>query len=385
MVFIDPICYRFCFGCVTPGPHEPFLKTVYQQLMAELKPFMIPFLKECFLISCERSKGERGLLISVEMVPGMINGHDVIERYWDDLFTALQDDALYGFRIDCMPEHDFKKYGPKKTKYTRRYMQLFSLLNERRQFGSYLPENCQLIQEVLDCPNDDLSDIVVPLRHVRNSNPFEVSLYAVAVGANETKETRFTLVTSRDGIAQPGWLHQLNLIIPRFMLGEQSGVFAFQTSWVNAMKTLGEHYNTAFGTIGMDAPPALYVYHGSSCYDDEAVRWHSKRYFDQYIPGYGWCTLLNAHQYAMTGNTENFTERLHPIQLANGNVITVLNGDMQRVTREEAQSVRAIFKPFLPPSHVRFSADGIPPSFRLGFTPDEIHYIGNDIYSFELS
>ena len=65
MVFIDPICYRFCFGCVTPGPHEPLLKTVYQQLLTELKPFLIPFLKGCFLIDCIRLEGERGLLSSM--------------------------------------------------------------------------------------------------------------------------------------------------------------------------------------------------------------------------------------------------------------------------------------------------------------------------------
>ena len=384
MIFLDPICFRLCFSCITSQINEPYIKIVYQNLVSGLKPIVLPFLKTGFLKPVMWSEGDQGYLGTVKWVPSALNGADVTENYYDYLLEKLQKNDLHGFMLSCTPENDLKKYGQKQTKYAKNYMKLFTKLDECRLSNSLSPESRRMIQDLFDCPDENLSDISVPIHHLRNSMPFEVSLYTITCKESKFNKTHYIFRADNSDLMASSFLHQLNLVIPRFLLGRQDSTYAFQSSWMEAIKQLGEHYSISFGTIGLDAPPEHYVYHGNTCYDDSSIRMLSKRYFDQYISGYSWCTLLNARQFALISHQVNAISQLTLATLANGNAILTLNGNINSTTHEEAQIIRSIFKPYLPPVPITFPAGGIPPSFRLGFSIDEIEYVGNDLYSFQI-
>ena len=356
--YIDPICYSFFFSTILKKEDEGYLRQVFLQTLHECKAWLL-------------QEGNLGAEVPLDLIS--IHGRNLLGHHWftfqNKSIKDLDIDACDGImqREDCSmlelcdePKANLHFSSP-AGKSGKKCERLLKKTKKDQIDSTYIQE----LSEMLSCPSDSLDDVRVPVTMVRGTSLFIIEWRRWPVIYHESEYIGMT----PDFSPSPYELQELMIRIPRYLIGDQVSVLAMQNKWQQKLISLGERYACSMGSIMMDTP-ATQGWGAFSCYDDGVdydQRWH----YPSQIPGYCWGMLINAAQKEKLPTDQN--EGFHCVKdLANGNRYYQLTEDMRCINREQGTFLRNFFKQSLPTDPLGVCWDGIPPSYRLCFSPEDV-------------
>lgn len=385
--FIDPVCYRIYFGGISENDQDQFIKDVFITLINSFKKQLVSYLSiglpKTYRDSVRTIRdGRPGNLTHFI---GSFSTINTTEQKLDALLRLLEKDPDYfGFIMHGCLKNDQIPYFDKSTRFGRDYVKWFGNHTYIISDGSYL-ENRKILGALLNCPSDDLNDVVIPSSMTLHGNElFCMELYRIPIAATNERPYPYQVIMQSPDLQDDGYFYQLSITIPRFIIGKDTDTIPMQNKWRDMLLRLGEHFPVSIGTLQMDC--SLFL-NGFSCYDDKTRSEMEKRFFAEYIPGYSWGTLISSSQAQMVDQCkqDEMNGVFYDIQkLKNGNRYYQLTDDMRIVPLQKAIELRNFFRPFLPPVNIPFRLGRSPISLRMGFTESEFQFARSKEYDDEI-
>ncbi|MBR5344290.1 MAG: hypothetical protein IK127_00500 [Clostridia bacterium] len=387
--YVDPICYQLHFSCVADQSRESIIKDSFAQIVRDLKPIVLPYLCDGMMKSYCSSSGPNGYpdgyfhWIGSSLVPLS----ETTEKL-DSLLAKLEDNDFHGFILDGGEiKNEFVRYATKVSSFSKFYDKWFAVHRNPTFTNDEFMESIPTITRFLNCPTNDLGDISVPITALRNCTPFELALYRADVASLRLmpKHLVCEIISPYGNETAPVFYYQMRIVIPRFLVQAEEKKKRIQQKWYQALLNLGGQYQVCFGTMGMDCPPGHFINRGNTWYDDQAHTFLHRRFFQNYITGYSWCTLINSSQVSLINKRTKEQETFDEItKMPNGNICYCASPDMNTLSGETAGKIHDYFRPCLPPVKLDFWRDMIPHSLRLGFSADEVEYCGSETCLFSV-
>lgn len=377
--FCDPIAYCFTFRTVTTQAVEPSLKEVFRQLVLPLKEYVLRyggFEKALFgqglLFTFNKFvKSEEEVPLSNQFVPTQYHTITQASEIYDSL---LEQFTKFRYQALCIQGDDkaiLKHYAEKPTPLAKEYQEWLTKLKNTLDFKN----NQNHVYRLFSCPSDDLLDVLMPIsitKHIFRVNyrSWPLSNDDIPAVLLTKEEVIATIPENEKGL--PHYLHEINIAIPRFLIGKSTNTLEMQQSWTDALIQLGSLYPVSTGTIYMDIPSAMHD--NITCYDREALVCQKRRYITERIPGYAWAMLVNENQAKSLSQIEEFDQAFfHRKQhLDNGCVFFQMTPDMRIMSIQDCNNLRCYFANSLPGVNICYDWDSLPPSLRLGFMEEEM-------------
>ena len=377
--FCDPIAYCFTFRTVTSQAVEPSLKEIFRKLVLPLKEYVLRyggFEKDLpgqgLLFTYNKFvKSEEDVPLANQFVPTQYHTLAQTSEIYDSL---LEQFTKFRYQALCIQGNDkaiLKHYTEKPTPLAKEYQEWLTKSKDTPDFEN----NRKHIFRLFSCPSDDLLDVLMPLSIIRHI--FRVDYRSWPLSSDGIPAVLLTkeevIVTNADNEkGLPHYLHEINIAIPRFLIGKSTDTLEMQQSWTEALIQLGSLYPVSTGTIYMDIPNALHD--NITCYDREALVSQKRRYITERIPGYAWAMLVNEDQAKRLTQNEAFDRAFfHRKQyLDNGSIFFQMTPDMRIMSMQDCNNLRCYFASGLPDVNIRYELDSLPPSLRLGFAEEEM-------------
>ena len=274
--FCDPIAYCFTFRTVTPQAVEPDLKEVFRQLVLPLKEYVLRyggFEKTVFgqglLFTFNKFvESEEEVPLSNQFVPAQYYTITQASEIYDSVLEQFSKFRYQALRIEGNDEAILKHYTEKPTPLAKEYQEWLTKSKTPADFKN----NQNHVWGLFSCPSDDLLDVLMPISIIKHI--FSVDYRSWPLSNDHipavllTKEDVIVTIPE-DEKGSPHYLHEINIAIPRFLIGKSTDTAAMQQSWTDALIRLGHLYPVSTGTIYMDIPNA--IHDNITCYDREAL------------------------------------------------------------------------------------------------------------------
>ena len=384
--YIDPIVYYIQFACIADREQDHAIKAAFQRIVHSVKPALIPFMcADRYFCSYNYGSGQDAFPpATVTFIGSSYHTEEQTEDELDSIVDILLQEETFHFVLQLGTGKELGRYGKSANRYAKEYGKW---LGVRTPPADEFINHSASICDLLNCPSDDLEDVRLPNGTMANREPFEITLGQRPVASivhHEYDPWRYDIVAETNGTLSGKYLFELCVSLPRAAFREFFQTMDLQKQWYEELMKLGAAYDCCFGTMGMDTPLNSKFGHGT-WYDSETTRVLKKRFFSGFIPGYSWCTLINRSQSSLISmeGTDKIFHRIRKME--NGNVCFQLTPDMRYVSREVARKERNYFRPYLPPVALSFNKYFSPLSLRLGFLPEEMHFLGGDLYLFDVA
>ena len=376
--YCDPIAYCFTFRTVTAQAVEPGLKAIFRGLISPLKEYALKdggFEKDIvgqgLLFTFNKFvQSQENVPLANQFVPTRIYTMDQASEVYDALLEQFEKYRYQALCIDGGGRAVMKHYCEKPTPLAKEYLKWLAQDKKTEDFKN----NQRYIHQLFSCPSDDLNDVLMPLSIMKDV--FQINYRSWPLSMEDVPSVELTkediIVTIPDSERTlPHYLHEINIAIPRFLIGKSTDTKDLQQNWTEELIRLGGLYPVSTGAIYMDIPTP---HNTITCYDDAALVDQRRRYVTDRIPGYAWAMLVNADQVKRLTQIEEFDESFfyRKQRLENGSIFFQMTPDARIMTMQDCNNLRCYFKDSLPDVKLCYSWDSVPPSLRIGYTEEEM-------------
>lgn len=381
--YLDPIVYSFRFSAITHRPMEPLMKETLLALVKKCKPWILKYMgyPNEFLGELDLRYAPFFLdPMHLEPLSPILYPYKKMEECWQRIINPLEEGGYYYWNLSggALDIANRKYFSGRSSKLGKEYEKFF---HRRPALGESMSETCrenaERICELLSCPNEKLQDIRV-LRTMVNRNyrflNFFLRSEPACFGERALGKDFICLDLPEEEKDLPCYSHAIVMELPRVLIGPDENVADLQMLLCDSLKKLGAYFPYSFGTVAMDIAS---MYFTTTYYARDSFYSKLPDFYSRHIPGYAWGMLINRQQAQLMKDLDQYQcgKGFHEVQhMENGNVYFQLNDDMECMTREESIFLRNVFAPYLPPHKLGVYWGQLPPSLRLGCTPDQLRF-----------
>lgn len=351
----DPIVFMMHFDAITSNEAEAVINNAASTVLSYTSPYIKRWIEEFSTPIGLNFSGCNGLSEPDNY------GVELSKLFWSDseidhwIATFIErtgrSSVVSWFLNDISLRNSIKKHSSKPNELFKKYKRCF---NSKNGF-----DKKQLIN-LLNCPNDSLSEIQYPISYL-GANFFEISKSCYSVNED--------YALGLDGrLGKDLFLHELDVSIPRILLGSSDSIRALQDILIRLLLTLGAEYPYCRGSIRLDVP-LQYGVQALNVIDNHLSAKENTRYYDRVLPGYAWGMLWNGGLASLIPLTQEDEKAFRNIiKLPNGNLWLQCSDWVDLLSREQnVTAVKTLAKysriPRIPlstatfPSSIRFAID----------------------------